>query len=154
MLHRPYIRSEVRAEVEARAEKNEKGRFLDANTKQPIEGKYDLGHKAGHEFRTEQAKAEKEGLTQEQFNDKMNNPDLYQIEDPSSNRSHQFEAKEENIDEERTKEETTEEETIEKEATEEETTEEETTEEETEAEETTEESSEGEDGGEDGGQSP
>ena len=137
MLHRPYIRSEVRAEVEARAEKNEKGQFLDANTKQPIGGKYDLGHKAGHEFRTEQAKAEKEGLTQEQFNDKMNNPDLYQIEDPSSNRSHQFEAKEENIEEERTKEETTEEETIEKEATEEET----------EAEETSEESSEGEDGG-------
>lgn len=144
MLHRPYIRSEVRAEVEARAEKNEKGQFLDANTKQPIEGKYDLGHKAGYEFRTEQAKAEKEGLTQEQFNDKMNNPDLYQIEDPSSNRSHQFEAKEENIEEETTKEETTEEETIE----------EETTEEKTEAEETTEESSEGEDGGEDGGQSP
>lgn len=134
MLHRPYIRSEVRAEVEARAEKNEKGQFLDANTKQPIGGKYDLGHKAGHEFRTEQAKAEKEGLTQEQFNDKMNNPDLYQIEDPSSNRSHQFE---ENIEEERTKEETTEEETIEKEATEEET----------EAEETSEEPSEGEDGG-------
>ena len=154
MLHRPYIRSEVRAEVEARAEKNEKGQFLDANTKQPIEGKYDLGHKTGHEFRTEQAKAEKEGLTQEQFNDKMNNPDLYQIEDPSSNRSHQFEAKEENIEEEKTNKETTEEETIEKEAAEEETTEEETTEEETEAEETTEESSEGEDGGEDGGQSP
>ena len=138
MLHRPYIRSEVRAEVEARAEKNEKGQFLDANTKQPIEGKYDLGHKAGHEFRTEQAKAEQEGLTQEQFNDKMNNPDLYQIEDPSTNRSHQFEAKEENIEE----------------GAKEETTQEETTQEETTQEETTEESSEGEDGGEDGGQSP
>lgn len=153
MLHRPYIRSEVRAEVEARAEKNEKGQFLDANTKQPIEGKYDLGHKAGHEFRTEQAKAEKEGLTQEQFNDKMNNPDLYQIEDPSSNRSHQFEAKEENIEEETTKEETTEEETTEEETTEEETTEEETTEEEN-SEVSTEGEVDGEDGGEDIGQSP
>lgn len=139
MLHRPYIRSEVRAEVEARAEKNEKGQFLDANTKQPIEGKYDLGHKAGHEFRTEQAKAEKEGLTQEQFNDKMNNSDLYQIEDPSSNRSHQFEAKEENIEEETTKEETTEEETTEEEPTEEENSEV---------------STEGEVDGEDSGQSP
>lgn len=143
MLHRPYIRSEVRAEVEARAEKNEKGQFLDANTKQPIEGKYDLGHKAGHEFRTEQAKAEKEGLTQEQFNDKMNNPDLYQIEDPSSNRSHQFEAKEENIEEETTKEETTEEETTEEEPTEEEN-----------SEVSTEGEVDGEDGGEDSGQSP
>ena len=111
MLHRPYIRSEVRAEVEARAEKNEKGQFLDANTKQPIEGKYDLGHKTGHEFRTEQAKAEKEGLTQQQFNDKMNNPDLYQIEDPSTNRSHQFEAKEESMEEENVEKENTEEET-------------------------------------------
>jgi hypothetical protein len=104
MLHRPYIRSEVRAEVEARAEKNEQGQFLDANTGKPIEGQYDLGHKAGHEFRTEQALAEQEGLTQAEFNDKMNNPDLYQIEDSSSNRSHQFEATE------NSKEETTEEE--------------------------------------------
>lgn len=91
-LHRPYIRKDVRAQVEANAPKNEKGQFLDANTGKPIEGIYDLGHKAGHEFKTEQAKAEKEGLTQAQFNERMNNPDLYQIEDPSSNRSHQFEA--------------------------------------------------------------
>lgn len=98
MLHRPYIRSEVRAEVEARAARNEQGQFLDANTGKPIEGKYDLGHKAGHEFRTEQALAEQEGLTQEEFNDKMNDPDLYQIEDPSMNRSHRFEASEEDND--------------------------------------------------------
>lgn len=100
MLHRPYIRSEVRAEVEARAARNEQGQFLDANTGKPIEGQYDLGHKAGHEFRTERTIAEKEGLTQAEFNDKMNNPDLYQIEDPSSNRSHQFEAKVENAEDE------------------------------------------------------
>lgn len=36
-LHRPYIRQEVREEVERRAEKNEKGQFLDANTHEPIE---------------------------------------------------------------------------------------------------------------------
>ncbi len=93
MLHRPYIRKDVRQEVEARAAKNEKGQFLDANTGKPIVGKYDLGHKTGHEFRTERSSAEKVGLTQGQFNDKMNTPDLYQIEDPSSNRSHKFEAK-------------------------------------------------------------
>ena len=93
MLNRPYIRIAVRQEVENRAEKNEKGQFLDANTHQPIEGKYDLGHKAGHEFRTEVRKAEEENLTQAEFNERMNNPNLYQIEDPSNNRSHQFEAK-------------------------------------------------------------
>lgn len=91
MLHRPYIRQEVRQEVENRAQKNSKGQFLDVNTHKPIDGKYDLGHKPGHEFWREQAKAEKEGLTQEQFNDKMNNPDLYQIESPHENRSHAHE---------------------------------------------------------------
>ena len=91
MLHRPYIRQEVRQEVENRAQKNNKGQFLDANTQKPIDGKYDLGHKPGHEFWREAEKAEKEGLTQEQFNNRMNNPDLYHIESPHENRSHSHE---------------------------------------------------------------
>ena len=95
-LHRPYIRQEVREEVERRAEKNDKGQFLDANTHEPIEGQYDLGHKAGHEHWREVELAEKEGLTQEEFNDKMNNPDYYQIEDPHENRSHMHEMPAEN----------------------------------------------------------
>lgn len=90
-LHRPYIRQDVREEVERRAEKNEQGQFLDANTHEPIEGQYDLGHKAGHEHWREVEQAEKEGLTQEEFNDRMNNPDYYQIEDPHENRSHAHE---------------------------------------------------------------
>jgi hypothetical protein len=92
-LHRPYIRKSVRDEVEARAPKDEHGNFVDPNTGESIIGKYDLGHVKDHEFRTEKANAEKEGLTQKQFNDRMNNPDLYQIEDPASNRSHKYEAK-------------------------------------------------------------
>ncbi len=91
MLHRPYIRQEVRQEVENRAQKNSKGQFLDANTHKPIDGKYDLGHKPGHEFWREAEKAEKEGLTQEQFNNRMNNPELYHIESPHENRSHSHE---------------------------------------------------------------
>lgn len=90
-LHRPYIRKEVREEVENRAQKNEQGQFLDANTGKAIEGQYDLGHKPGHEHWREAEKAEKEGLSQEQFNDRMNNPDYYQIEDPHENRSHAHE---------------------------------------------------------------
>jgi len=92
-MHRPYIRSEVRAEVENRAQRDEQGRFLDANTGKPIEGRYDLGHKAGHEHWRESERAEREGLTQEEFNNRMNNPDYYQIEDPHSNRSHEYEDK-------------------------------------------------------------
>jgi len=92
-LHRPYIRKSVREEVENRAQKNENGQFLDANTGRPIEGQYDLGHKAGHEFHREAASAEEQGMGQEQFNDLMNNPDLYQVEDYRSNRGHAFEQK-------------------------------------------------------------
>ncbi|WP_412758400.1 GH-E family nuclease [Leptospira cinconiae] len=90
---RPYIRKAVRKEVERRAKKNSKGQFIDPNTRKPISGKYDLGHKKGHEFKREAEKARKEGLTQKEFNDKMNNSKYYQIEDPSSNRSHKFELK-------------------------------------------------------------
>ena len=95
-LNRPYIRKDVRKEVERRAEKNEKGQFLDANTHKPIEGQYDLGHKAGHEYRREAKKAEEMGVTQKEFNDYMNNPDFYQIEDPHENRSHAYEMSDEN----------------------------------------------------------
>ena len=52
-----------------------------------------MGHKPGFEFRTEREKAMREGLTQKEFNDRMNNPDIYQIEDPSSNRSRKYEKK-------------------------------------------------------------
>ena len=95
-LHRPYIRKDVREEVENRAPKNEKGQFLDANTGRAIQGQYDLGHKKNHEYWREAEKAEKEGLTQEQFNDRMNNPEYYQIEDPHENRSHAHEQPREN----------------------------------------------------------
>jgi hypothetical protein len=81
----------VRAEVERRAQKNEKGQFLDANTGRPIEGKYDLGHKPGFEHWRKIEKAKQEGLSQSDFNERMNNPDYYQIEDPSENRSRKHE---------------------------------------------------------------
>lgn len=90
-LRRPYIRKWVRDEVDKRAPRTADGRPIDPNTQQPIDGKPDLGHTPGHEFWREAQQAEAEGLTQEQFNDRMNNPDYYQLEDPSSNRSHQFE---------------------------------------------------------------
>ena len=92
-LNRPYIRNGVREEVERRSPRNEEGNFLDANTGAPIEGAYDLGHKPGHEHWREAEKAEREGLSQADFNDRMNNPDLYQIENPSENRSRKHEMK-------------------------------------------------------------
>lgn len=90
-LHRPYIRKEVRQEVENRAEKTPDGRFCDCHTHKPIDGTYHLGHKAGHEFWREAQKAEAEGLDQEEFNERMNDADLYQIESPEENMSHAHE---------------------------------------------------------------
>jgi hypothetical protein len=92
-LHRPYIRKAVRKEVEDRAPRDAEGRPIDPNTGEPIEGTPDLGHKPGHEFWRERDQAEAEGLTQHEFNQKMNNPDYYQLEDPTSNQSHQYEQK-------------------------------------------------------------
>ena len=90
-LHRPYIRKSTRQAVEAAARRAPDGRFLDANTRKIINGKYDLGHKYGHEFWYERDQAMAKGWSQKQFNDYMNNPDFYQIEDPFLNRSHRFE---------------------------------------------------------------
>jgi len=89
--HRPYLRKGVRDEVMRRAPKTLDGRPIDPNTRKPIDGKPELGHKPGHEFWREAEKAKRQGLSQKEFNDRMNNPDLYQLEDPSSNRSHRFE---------------------------------------------------------------
>lgn len=79
--------------VEAKTKKTPEGLFRDANTGKPITEPYDLGHVKGHEFWREKQAAEAKCMTQEQFNDHMNNPDFYQIEDPASNRSHRYEDK-------------------------------------------------------------
>lgn len=92
-LHRPYIWKWVREAVEARAPRDEFGRFKDTNEGTPINGKYDLGHVWGKEFWRLKADAEAKGLTQKEFNDLMNDPSLYQIEDPHFNRSRKHEKK-------------------------------------------------------------
>lgn len=92
-LRRPYLRKETRKQIEADAPRTADGRPIDPNTRKPIDGKPDIGHKTGHEHRTEKAKAESEGLSQKEFNDRMNDPSKYQLEDPSSNRSHRYEQK-------------------------------------------------------------
>ena len=92
-LHRPYLRQSTRQAIEDAAPRDAAGKPIDPNTGQTIEGKPDIGHKAGNEFWREKAAAEAEGLTQKEFNDRMNDPSKYQLEDPSSNRSHKFEQK-------------------------------------------------------------
>ena len=84
-LHRPYIRKWVREFVERRTPRDKNGRFID--------GQYDLGHTSGNEFWRWKAEAEAEGMPQKEFNDLMNDPSLYQIEDMHSNRSRKYEKK-------------------------------------------------------------
>lgn len=92
---RPHLRIEVKTEIYVNAPKNKEGKYLDPNTGKPIEGTPDIGHKPGHEHWRESKKALDEGISQEKFNDRMNNSDYYQLEDPSNNRSHKYEDKSE-----------------------------------------------------------
>lgn len=90
-LRRPYIRKATRLKAEANARRTPDGRFRDVNTGEPIDGKYHLGHRYDYEFWRMRNRAMAKGLTQKEFNDLMNNPDFYQIEDPISNMGHKFE---------------------------------------------------------------
>jgi RHS repeat-associated protein len=92
-LHRPYVRNWLRQQIERTTEKAPDGRFIDPDTRAPMDPPYDLGHTYGHENWREIEKAEEEGLTQRQFNDRMNNPDYYRMQNRQDNRSHRFEMK-------------------------------------------------------------
>jgi hypothetical protein len=89
-LNRPYIRKWVRSEVEVAAPKTTDGRFIDPNTLLPTDNPV-LGHKPGYEFWRLKAAAEADGVPQGLFNETLNNPEFYQIEDVESNASHQHE---------------------------------------------------------------
>jgi RHS repeat-associated protein len=80
--------------LKERAPKTPEGDFIDPNTGRviPKEGPFDVGHKPGHEYRKNRIEAAKNGASRKDFIESENNPDHLQLEDPQSNRSHQFEA--------------------------------------------------------------
>jgi hypothetical protein len=90
-LNRSYKRQSTVTKINNEAQKVD-GKFKDPNTKEPIEGDYHIGHKTGYEYWKFRNWAESQGMTQAQFNDIMNDPDIYQIEDAMNNMSHIFEA--------------------------------------------------------------
>jgi hypothetical protein len=95
-LRRPYIRKGVREKVKEAQPRDANGNPVDPNTGKAISFESaDLGHKPGHEHRTEKAAAEAANKTQKEFNEEAQNPDKYHYEDPSSNRSHRYEKKDE-----------------------------------------------------------
>ena len=91
-LERPALRESTKRAIEAKADRAPDGRFLDANTGEPIDGVFHYGHKPGFEHRRLALEAQKRGMNQSQFNDWVNNnPDFFHIESEANNLSHKYE---------------------------------------------------------------
>ena len=76
------------------------GRVFDPNTGKELfwdksrsrAGQWDMGHRTGHEYRELHRRYMDGEISKQQFLDEYRNPGNYYPEDPSSNRSHEFEA--------------------------------------------------------------
>ncbi len=89
--NRVTLRKGVKEQIEAKAPRDAQGRPIDPNTGKPIDGKPDIGHKPGEEWRKRKKAHDEKGSTRKEVIEAENDPDLYQLEDPSSNRSHKHE---------------------------------------------------------------
>ncbi|MDF2433863.1 MAG: hypothetical protein JWP44_3494, partial [Mucilaginibacter sp.] len=92
-LKRPSLREPTIKAIRDAADKTPDGKFfLDANTKEIIQGEPHYGHIHGKENRRLILEASEKGMTQEQFNDWVNShPEWFQTETPANNISHRFE---------------------------------------------------------------
>lgn len=94
-LHRPALTRATKSIVKPyKVDRNH--RILDPNTKK-YTYKVDIGHKRGYENHSMMRAAERVGMDQKSFGRMMNNPDFYQLEDRSANRSHRYEEKDPNV---------------------------------------------------------
>lgn len=68
------------------------GDFIDPNTGMVVskDGPFDIGHKQGESWKKRKQKHIEKGSTRQEVIEAENNPDLYQIEDPKSNRSRKY----------------------------------------------------------------
>lgn len=88
------LRKAVREELERVQPRNSKGQMIDPNTKKLLKkGQIDIGHKPGQEWRKRSEMHDPRGSTRKQVLDTENDPNIYQLEDRSSNRSHKYEKK-------------------------------------------------------------
>ena len=92
-LHRSYIRKYTMDGVNANTKVNYKtGLIYDSISNKWVDPvNVELGHVRGKEFWRLRNWAEAQGMTQEEFNNYMNNPDFYAWQDITSNRSHFYE---------------------------------------------------------------
>lgn len=74
--------------------KNENGELLDTNTGEVLDPNHtDLGHKPGQEWQKRKQFHQEQDHTRKEFIESGNDPDIYQWEYRSSNRSHKHEKK-------------------------------------------------------------
>ena len=87
------LRIATKQAIQDAAPRTADGDFIDPNTGQviPQEGPFDYGHTPGNEWWRTQQMARDQGWTRQQVIEYENDPSHYQIEDPSSNRSHFYE---------------------------------------------------------------
>lgn len=103
---RPQYGPNQELEVWEAAKKDPDGRAICPNTGKhiawtkgtPRQGIWDMGHKEGHEYKTLWRKLATAQITYQQFLQEYRNPENYQVEDPTANRSHAYEAGGEDVE--------------------------------------------------------
>ena len=90
--NRVKLRKSTRTTVIEQAPKNADGDFIDPNTGMivPKEGPFDIGHKRGESWKKRKQEHLDRGSTRKEVIEAENDPDLYQVEDPKSNRSRRY----------------------------------------------------------------
>jgi hypothetical protein len=93
--NRVKLRKSTKEQILDDAPKTNDRDFIDPNTGEtvPKDGPYDIGHKKGQEWSRRKKMHQEKGSTRKEVIEAENDPNLYQVEDPSSNRSRKYEKK-------------------------------------------------------------
>jgi RHS repeat-associated protein len=92
--NRVKLKKATLEKVKENQPRNENGQMIDPNTKKPLQnGQIDVGHKSGQEWRVRKKMHQEKGSTRKEVIKTENDPNLYQLENRSSNRSHKHEQK-------------------------------------------------------------
>lgn len=94
LSRRVKLREETKKAVRDAAPKTSDGRYIDPNTRLPIEkGQEAFGHKPGKEWKNYKKDPANKSKSRKEVIEDQNDPSIYQIEDRSSNSSHKYEKK-------------------------------------------------------------
>ncbi|MGN7785003.1 DUF6443 domain-containing protein [Niabella sp. 22666] len=92
-LNRVKPRKGTVDKVTENQQRTEDGKMIDPNTGEPLGKEVDLGHKPGNEWWRRKKMHKEKGSTRKDVIEAENDPNLYQWENRSSNRSHKYEKK-------------------------------------------------------------